>query len=115
MPNDTAQYRPVTCYQCGETMHAYWFNDIWNMRIDGQIHKVPVKHVPCHRCETCDIAVTDGGSDEAVVWSYNKYLKENGLNTPWLRIQRWCRKRVQRWIDWYNWYTTRHLRTGYNA
>jgi len=75
-------------------MIASSFNDTWAMRVDGVLHQVPLWSVPCSYCEKCDIAVTDGGSDEAIQWSYNKYLNEAGLNTPYLRVRRWLRRRV---------------------
>lgn len=101
---DTAKYKPLTCYQCGETMRSYTFNDVWDMRVDGKLHKVPVLHVPCHRCDACDIAVTDGGSDDSIVWSYQKYLNERGLNTPWLRLRRFVRRRLLRQYDRWNYW-----------
>jgi hypothetical protein len=74
------------------------------MRIDGKMHKVPLTAVPVMRCDACDIAVTDGGSDEQIAWSYREYLRANGLNTPWLRFRRWVRRDVvrtyHRWNYW---------------
>jgi hypothetical protein len=104
MPKDTATYKPVTCYQCGDTMRAYTFKDVWDMRIDNVLHKVPLYSVPCMRCDACDIAVTDGGSDEAIEWSYKRYIREQGLNTPWLRCRRYLRRLRLRIYDRYNWY-----------
>lgn len=103
----TCVYRPVCCYQCGEPFRAYTFKDVYDMRIDGKIHQVPVYAVPCLRCDACDIAVTDAGSDDAVQWSYRKYLNENGLNTPWLRFRRWLRRQRLRVYDRWNWYMLR--------
>lgn len=104
MPRDTAKYKPVKCYQCGGTMRSYTFNDVWDMRIDGKLHAVPVKCVPCHRCDECDIAVTDGGSDEAIEWSYKRYIKEHGLDTPWHLFRRWLRRKWLRQSDRWNYW-----------
>jgi len=107
MPSDTAKYKPVRCYRCGEPFRSYTFSDIWDMRIDGKIHKVPIYAVPCMRCDACDIAVTDGGSDETISWAYKKYIREHGLNTPWLRACRWVRRRLSCYRDRWNWYMLR--------
>ena len=104
---DTAKYKPVCCYGCGKPFRAYTFSDTWNMRIDGKMYAVPVFAVPCMRCEDCNIAVTDNGSDEATQWAYKKYIRENGLNTPWLRFWRWVRRRRWRMYDRWNWYMLR--------
>jgi len=98
VPQDTAKYRPVVCYQCGETLLAYTFKDVWDMRIDNVMHKVPIYSVPCYRCDACDIAITDGGSDEAISWAYKKYLNDNNLNTPWLRFRRMLRRNWNRLV-----------------
>lgn len=107
MPTDAAKYRPVRCYQCGEPFRAYTFSEVWDMRIDGKMYAVPLFAVPCMRCDACDIAVTDAGSDEAIQWAYKKYIRENGLNTPWLRFRRWVRRQCVRAYDRYSWYRLR--------
>ena len=107
LKNPACVYRPICCYQCGEPFRAYTFKDVYDMRIDGKVHQVPVYAVPCLRCDACDIAVTDAGSDEAVQWSYRKYLNENGLNTPGLRLRRWLRRQRLRVYDRWNWYMLR--------
>lgn len=104
---DRIKYKPVRCYRCGETFRTYTFNDVWKMRIDGKLHDVPVIAVPCMRCDTCDLSVTDAGSDEAVQWSRQHYMKLHGLNTPWLRFKRWVLRQGQRIRDRWNWYTLR--------
>lgn len=95
------KYKPVCCYQCGEPFSAYQFSAIWDMRVDGKLHKVPVYAVPCLYCKPCDLAVTDGGSDEAIAWCYKKYITAAGLNTPYHRVCRFVRRRVERWQYWY--------------
>ena len=101
-----AKYKHLKCDSCGQPMVASRFNDTWAMRVDGNLHQVPVHSVPCAYCVACDISTIDGGSDEAIVWSYNKYLNEAGLNTPYLRTRRVVRRfflgirdRILR--DWY--------------
>lgn len=105
--SDTAQYKPVCCYQCGETFRTYTMKDVWDMRIDGVLHKVPVLAVPVMRCDACDLAVVDGSSDDAIMWSYKKYLREQKLNTPWLRFRRGLRRLWFRVYDRWNWYVLR--------
>ena len=87
-------------------MMASSFSDTWAMRVDGVLHQVPVHSVPCSYCTACDISIMDGGSDEAIMWSYNQYLTAAGLNTPYLRVRRVVRRfflgirdRILR--DWY--------------
>jgi hypothetical protein len=104
---DTSKYRPVRCYRCGEPFRAYTFSEVWDMRIDGKMHNVPLFSVPCMRCDNCDLTVTDGGSDEAIAWARNTYLQKNGLNTPWLRFRRWLRRQRFRVYDRWNWYMLR--------
>jgi hypothetical protein len=114
---DTAKYKPLTCYQCGDTMKSYSFNDVWDMRIDGKLHRVPVWSVPCHRCDACDIAVIDGNSDDQIMWSYNKYVHDSGLDTPWLLVRRFVRRRLLRLRDrWDFWvYKTFYKKDKRNA
>jgi len=107
MPKDTAKYKPICCYRCGEPFRVYTFNDVWDMSIDGKLHKVPLFAVPCMRCDACDIAVIDGGSDEAIEWAYKRYIKGNGLNTPWRRFRRGLRRLWFRVYDRWNWYVLR--------
>lgn len=107
---DTAKYRPVVCHRCGEPMIACTFKDVWTMRIDGQQHQVPIWSIPCMRCVPCDIALTDGGSDEVIQYWYIQYCKEHGLWTPWRRFCRWVRSRFRLIRDRYWWWRTRHLR-----
>jgi hypothetical protein len=104
MTEKTAIYKPVCCYQCGETMRSYTFKDVYKMRIDGKIHRVPVLAVPCTRCDACDIAVTSSDSDEAIMWSYNQYIKEHRLDTPWLLFRRWVRRQWLRQYDRWNYW-----------
>lgn len=93
---DTAKYKPVTCYQCGEPMIAARFKDVYTMRIDGEPHQVPVYSVPCMQCVPCDIALVDGSSDEVIHHWYVDYCKKNGLWTPWHRLRRWVRRQRER-------------------
>ena len=88
---DTATYKPICCYQCGEPFIACTFKDVWTMTVDGKKHQVPLYAVPCMRCVTCDLAVIDGSSDEIIQYCYIQYCKAHGLYTPWRRFCRWLR------------------------
>lgn len=101
---DTCKYKPVRCYQCGETMRAYTFSDTWKMQVDGKLHPIPLFAIPCHKCDSCAISVVDGSSDEQIMWCYKKYLDDNGLNTTYLQIRRWIRRRILRVRDRWNYW-----------
>jgi hypothetical protein len=92
MGQSVTKYKHMQCYSCGQPLIASSFNDVWTMRVDGVPHQVPLWSVPCSYCTACDIAITDGGSDEAIEWSYEQYLTEAGLNTPYLRVRRVVRR-----------------------
>ena len=66
--NDTAMYKPETCFRCGGQMGLFKLKDTWKMRIDGTLHMVPVFSIPCKRCLQCHTAVMDGTSDEIIGW-----------------------------------------------
>jgi hypothetical protein len=102
----TVDYKPVNCHRCKLPMVACEMSTVYDMRVDGVLHKVPVSSVPCAYCTACDVSVIDQCADEAIQRAYHKYITEAGLNTPYLRIRRWIRRRVlgfwnriQR--DWY--------------
>jgi hypothetical protein len=78
-------------------MTAAALDDIWQMRVDGQLHSVPVMRVPVHACLPCETYLLDGSSDEVVLYWYNRYCIANGLHTPWRRLFRWCRRRIAAW------------------
>jgi hypothetical protein len=96
-----AKFKLCPCIYCGEPMLAAAMTDVWEMRIDGVLHSVPVTCIPANRCEKCDIYTVDGTSDEAVLQSYTKYINEHGLNTLWHRLRRAVRRRIERWQYWY--------------
>lgn len=95
------KYRVVKCYQCGEPMQAAHFDEIWDMRIGGELHNIPLYSIPCMYCPACEISVVDQSSDEPILACQKKYLDENGLNTPYLRIKRWWLRTKARWECWY--------------
>ena len=88
------EYKHLKCYSCGQPMLASSFNDTYAMRVEGVLHQVPVWSVPCAYCTACDVSITSSDSDEAVMWSYNKYLTDAGLNTTYLRARRFVRRLV---------------------
>lgn len=92
-------YKPIRCYRCDEPFTAAQFSDIWDMRVDGVLHKVPLHAVPCMYCAKCDVSVTDGGSDEQIMWCYKQYITDAGLNTPRHRVFRWFRRQYLRMQD----------------
>jgi hypothetical protein len=104
---DTATYKPELCYRCGGQMGVFTLRDTWKMRVDGNLHNVPVYAIPCKKCLSCDTCVLDGTFDEPVLWCLNQYLDKQGLNTRWHKLRRWFRRRVQRYRDRWNWYRLR--------
>jgi hypothetical protein len=100
--SSTATYKPQQCHRCGGNMGLFTLKDTWKMRVDGVLHDVPVFSIPCQKCLDCGVALLDGTSDETVLWCYNKYLENNGLNTRWHKVQRWFRRRILRIRDRWN-------------
>jgi hypothetical protein len=93
------KYRDFCCYKCGEPMRAATLSDVWDMRVDGKLHAIPVTNIPCNRCPACDVYTIDESSDAVVQYCYWKYVEENKLNTVWHKIGRMCRY-VWRRIEW---------------
>jgi len=106
------KHKPVRCYQCDAPMTSWMFNDVWDMRIDNKLHKVPVFAVPCHRCVPCDIEVVDGASDEIIHHWYVEYLNANNLNTPYLRFRRWLRAWKNRLVCRYDLWQLRRMKAN---
>ena len=102
----TATYRPDTCFRCDGQMGSFTLKDTWKMRIDGQLHDVPVYAIPCLKCldPDCDTTVMSGTSDEPVHHCYVQYCKKNGLWTRRRRFWRWVRHRLWVYECRYNWY-----------
>jgi hypothetical protein len=95
------KYKPCTCYQCGGNLLACRFNDIWDLRIDNVQYAVPLYSVPCMYCESCNISLTDDGSDEVIGYWRKKFMDDHGLNTPYLRFRRWVRSEIWAWQIWH--------------
>jgi hypothetical protein len=91
---DSPVYHSLQCHCCGGKIEACTLDDVWAMRIDGVLHQVPVRKVPCHKCLSCDTVTLDGTSDEMIMYCQKKYMAAQGLNTPYLRVRRWIRRRV---------------------
>lgn len=100
------KYQSLQCHCCGEgPIEACTLSDVWAMRIDGVLHHVPVRKIPCNKCMKCDTATLDGTSDDMVMYCTQKYMDAHGLNTPYLRMRRWLRRRAEGfrnrlWRDW---------------
>ena len=73
-------------------MFAAEYNNVVQMSIDGKLHPIGVRKVPCHKCENCDTATMDSTADEYYAYYYTRYLNANGLNTKWHRLRRWVRR-----------------------
>jgi len=104
--SDSLVYHSLQCHCCRGNIEACTMDDVWAMRIDGVLHQVPVRKVPCHKCLRCDTVTLDGTSDEVVMYCLQKYMNAQGLNTPYLRARRVIRRfflgirdRILR--DWY--------------
>jgi hypothetical protein len=67
------------------------------MRLDGKLHAVPVRNVPCQRCINCGNVTLGGDSDEIIMYCTRQYMTANGMNTPYRRACRWLRRRVAAW------------------
>lgn len=104
---DTAIYKSDTCYRCGGQMALFTLKDVWKMRIDGDLHSVPVFAIPCRKCLSCGTVILDGTSDEPVEWCRNKYLTERGLNTWRHKLRRSIRRRILRYRDRWNYFVYR--------
>ena len=89
---DSLVYHSLQCHCCGGKIEACTLDDVWAMRIDGVLHQVPVRKVPCQKCLSCDTATLDGTSDEIVMYWQKKYMDAQGLNTPYLRARRVVRR-----------------------
>ena len=104
-----SKYKTLKCYQCGAPFLSSFLTDTWKMRVDGVLHDIPLKNVPCHHCDKCDIAVFDGSSDETIQYCYNQYLVANNLNTLWLRFCRRVRRVVHVLESRYNMFLVRNF------
>ena len=108
----TRKYKAIHCYQCGEPMQSGTFTEVWDMRIDNKMHKVPVYAVPCHRCPDCNIDLTDDSSDAVIQHWYVEYLNANNLNTPCLRLRRAVRRLWHRIESRYNLWQLRRMKAN---
>lgn len=86
------EYAICKCPECGAKLCVAEYSSTVNMRIDGKLHPIGVRRVPCNKCESCDWATMDASADEYYMYYYNKYCNENGLNTTYLKIKRRIRR-----------------------
>jgi hypothetical protein len=96
--NDT-EYKICSCPACGGKLCVAEYSSTVNMRIDGKLHPIGVRRVPCNKCESCDWATMDSASDEYFTYYYNKYCNANGLNTPYLKFRRRVLRFFRCWYD----------------
>ena len=94
-------YKSLKCHCCGGRMEAVQFNDVMDMRVDGELHKIPVFAVPALRCFDCGVSVVDGCSDEPMAYWYDKYVTDIGRNKWYHKLRRRWRAYCNRWRGWY--------------
>lgn len=92
--DDDTVYHSLKCPCCAEKIEACTLEASWAMRVDGVMHRVPMRKVPCHKCMGCGAATLDATSDEMIMYCLQRYMDAQGLNTPYLRVRRWIRRRV---------------------
>jgi hypothetical protein len=95
-----AKYKIHKCHRCGADLKAARFDDIHHMRVMGKIHAITMKGVPCMYCSECGMHLTDSGSDEVIMYWYNRYINENGLNKFRHKVWRFC-ARTWRRAEWW--------------
>lgn len=102
-PDDIKErvYRSLKCFRCGGKIEAVEFDDVFSMRVDGILHKIPMRSIPAFRCFECGTSYMDGYSDEPMQFYYQQYLNAHGLNTLWHRICRKWRGYKNRWLGWH--------------
>lgn len=100
MPAD-AQYTVRTCHSCGGRLLSAEYAATINMRIDGKLHPVGVRHVPCEKCENCETALFSDASDPYFNYAYNKYINANGMNTWRHRLWRVIMRRLRLLESWF--------------
>ena len=94
---DEAEYKICTCPQCDGKLCVAEYTSTVQMRIDGKLHPIGVRRVPCHKCDSCDWATMGVESDEYFMHYYQKYLNEKGLNTWRYRAWRYIKRQWRLW------------------
>jgi hypothetical protein len=87
-----AEYSVRKCQFCNGRLLVAEYSATVNMKIDGKLHPIGVRRVPCHRCEDCGTATMGADSDEYFQYYYQKYLNANNLNTWRHRAWRYVRR-----------------------
>ena len=95
--DDQAEYKICKCPQCDGKLCVAEYTSTVQMRIDGKLHPVGVRRVPCHKCDSCDWATMGSESDEYFMHYYQKYLNEKGLNTWRHRAWRYVKRQWRLW------------------
>ena len=89
------------CPQCDGNLCVAEYSATIQMRIDGKLHPIGVRRVPCHKCESCDWATMDASSDEYFQHYYQNYLNANNLNTWRHRVYRVIVRRLRLLESWF--------------
>lgn len=98
----TAQVTISRCPFCGADLCVGEIKrDVWQMRVDGVIHGIPVFNVPVHACKTCNRHLITYESDEALQYWYNQYLHKHGLDTWRHRARRFMARQARMLILWF--------------
>ena len=91
------KYEVCKCHRCQGRLLVAEYSATVNMRIDGQLHPVGVRRVPCQRCEDCGTATMDSSADEYYTYAYQRYINKNGLNTWRHRAWRHVKRQWRLW------------------
>lgn len=92
-----AEYTVRTCHSCGGRLLSAEYAATVNMRIDGKLHPVSVRRVPCEKCENCDTALFSETSDPYFQHAYTKYVNANNMNTWRHRAWRYAKRQWRLW------------------
>jgi hypothetical protein len=97
MEQDDTKYAVCKCHRCNGRLLVSEYSATVNMRIDGELHPVGVRRVPCQRCEDCGTATMDATADEYYSYYYQRYINEKGLNTWRHRAWRYVKRQWRLW------------------
>jgi hypothetical protein len=98
---DDTKYAVCKCHKCQGRLLVAEYSATVNMRIDGKLHPIGVRRVPCQRCEDCGTATMDSSSDEYYAHAYQRYINEKGMNTWRHRLYRVIMRRLRLLESWF--------------
>jgi hypothetical protein len=98
---ENEEYTFSKCHCCGGKLMVAEYSATVNMRIDGKLHPVGVRRVPCHKCEECGTATMDAAADDHYMYFYKKYINEHGMNTWRHRLYRVVMRRLRLLESWF--------------